>query len=175
MAGLSCQTNKSLTKINQSAREKSESSSSAAALVPLVGLWRHPVDSRASPLFYFVFVFTGVALTPSVVYLCITLFTELLNLAGGDVAVLVAVATLVQSQAAADPTLPGSCTMTWPAFNPTARPAALSSSAGPARRRGTTESRFHLRPAALTTQCAFISECHTAWTHTHAAFTRWKK
>lgn len=67
-------------------------------------------------------VFTGVALTPSVAYLCITLFTELFNLAGGDVAVLVAVPTLVQSQATADPTLPGSCTMTRHAFNPHTAP-----------------------------------------------------
>lgn len=89
----------------------------------MVGLCRHPVDSRDSLFFCFVFVvFTGVALTPSVVYLCITLFTELFNLAGGDVAVLVAVPTLVQSQATADPTLPGSCTMTRHAFNPHTAP-----------------------------------------------------
>lgn len=121
------------------------------------------------------FVFTGVALTPSVVYLCITLFTELFDLAGGDVAVLVAVATLVQSQAAADPTLPGSCTTTRPAFNPTARRSSAFKQRRAGAEAGTTESRFHLRPAALTTRCAFISECHTAWTLTHAAFTRWKK
>lgn len=79
------------------------------------------MDSRDSLFYRFVLVFTGVALTPSVVYLRITLFTELFNLAGGDVAVLVAVPTLVQSQATADPTLPGSCTMTRHAFNPTQR------------------------------------------------------
>lgn len=88
-----------------------------AAVVPLVGLWRHPVDKGYSLAFCFVFVFTGVALMPSVVYLCITLFTELFNLAGSDVAILVAVPTLEQRQATADPTLPGSCTTKRNTFN----------------------------------------------------------
>lgn len=73
----------------------------------------------------FVFVFTGVALMPSVVYLCVTLFTELFNLAGGDVAVLVAVPTLEQRQAAADPTLPGSCSTRRKALNEGERQAGL--------------------------------------------------
>lgn len=45
---------------------------------------------------------------PSVVYLCIALFTELFNLARGDIAVLITVSTLVQGQASADPTFPWS-------------------------------------------------------------------
>lgn len=45
---------------------------------------------------------------PSVVYLCIALFTELFNLAGGDIAVLITVSTLVESQASADSTFPWS-------------------------------------------------------------------
>lgn len=90
----------------------------SAAVVPLVGLWRHPVDKGCPLDFCFVFVLcTGVALMASVVYLCITLFTELFNLAGSDVAVLVTVPTLEQRQAAADPTLPGSCTMKRNTFN----------------------------------------------------------
>lgn len=96
-------------------------------MVALVGLWRHPVDKGYSLVLCFVFVFTGVALMPSVVYLCITLFTELFNLAGSDVAVLVAVPTLEQRQAAADPTLPGSCTVKRNTFNG-----------------GETQARFHL-------------------------------
>lgn len=76
-----------------------------------------PSGQCYSVVFCVVFVFTGVALMPSVVYLCITLFTELFNLAGSDVAVLVAVPTLEQRQASADPTLPGSCTMKRNTFN----------------------------------------------------------
>lgn len=100
-------------------------------VVPLVGFWRHPVDKDYPLVFSYVFVFAGVALMPSVVYLCITLFTELFNLAGSDVAVLIAVPTLEQRQAAADPTLPGSCTMK--------------------RNTITIAERFHLSQAALRT------------------------
>lgn len=46
---------------------------------------------------------------PSVVYLCIALFTELFNLASGDIPVLITVSALVESQATADSTFPGSC------------------------------------------------------------------
>lgn len=42
------------------------------------------------------------------VYLCITLLTELFDLAGGDIPVLVAVSALVESQTPADSTLPWS-------------------------------------------------------------------
>lgn len=79
-----------------------------AAVVSLVGVWRHQVDNPDSLLFSVVFIFNGVALMLSNVYLCITLFAELFNLAGSDVPVLIAVPTLVQSQATADPTFPGS-------------------------------------------------------------------
>ena len=52
---------------------------------------------------------TGVVIMPAaVVYLCIALFTELLNLAGGDIPVLITVSTLVERQASADSTLPRS-------------------------------------------------------------------
>ena len=44
----------------------------------------------------------------AVVYLCIALFTELLNLAGGDIPVLITVSTLVERQASADSTFPRS-------------------------------------------------------------------
>lgn len=45
---------------------------------------------------------------PSVIYLCIALFTELFDLASGDIPVLVTVSTLVESQASADSTFPWS-------------------------------------------------------------------
>lgn len=48
---------------------------------------------------------------PSAVYLCIALFTELFNLASGDVPVLITVSALIESQAAADSTFPWSCRM----------------------------------------------------------------
>lgn len=48
---------------------------------------------------------------PSVVYLCIALFTELFNLASGDIPVLITVSTLVESQASADSTFPWSWIM----------------------------------------------------------------
>ena len=54
------------------------------------------------------FCWTGVATMPSVVYLCIALFTELFDLASGDIPVLITVPTLVQSQASADSTFPRS-------------------------------------------------------------------
>lgn len=44
----------------------------------------------------------------AVVYLCIALFTELFNLAGGDIPVLITVSTLVERQASADSTFPRS-------------------------------------------------------------------
>lgn len=84
--------------------------------VRFLRLWLHQVDIPDSLFFNFVLVFTDVALMPSVVYLYITLFTELFNLAGGDVPVLVTVSTFVQSQAAADPTFPWSWIMKTHAF-----------------------------------------------------------
>lgn len=52
---------------------------------------------------------TGVVIMPAaVVYLCIALFTELFNLAGGDIPVLITVSTLVERQASADSTFPRS-------------------------------------------------------------------
>lgn len=51
---------------------------------------------------------TDVAIMPSIVYLCVALFTELFNLAGSDIPVLITVSALVQSQASADTTFPRS-------------------------------------------------------------------
>lgn len=52
---------------------------------------------------------SGVVIMPAaVVYLCIALFTELFNLAGGDIPVLITVSTLVERQASADSTFPRS-------------------------------------------------------------------
>lgn len=47
---------------------------------------------------------------PSLVYLYIALFTELFNLASGDVPVLITVSTLVERQASADAAFSRSCT-----------------------------------------------------------------
>lgn len=68
-----------------------------------------PPNGRSWPTLKLKICWSGVVIMPAaVVYLCIALFTELFNLAGGDIPVLITVSTLVERQASADSTFPRS-------------------------------------------------------------------
>lgn len=69
-------------------------------------IWRHHMVDLDKGFKSFLQTSSGVATSPSAAYLCIALFTELFNFAGGDVSVLITVSTLVQSQTPTDTTLP---------------------------------------------------------------------
>lgn len=109
----------------------------------------------------------GVAMMPSVVYLCIALFTELFNLASGDIAVLITVSTLVESQASADSTFPWSWIIKAHTFlfwltHCTRVEFFKKLRAGlKARKQGY----LHLSWVAVTTQTDFITQCHKALIH----------
>lgn len=107
---------------------------------------------------------------PSVVYLCIALFTELFNLASRDIPVLVTVSTLVESQASADSTFPWSWIIKTQLF-------CLTHCTKVLQQVWKQEKSFlHLSWVAVTTQWDFITKCHTALKHhrlarTHHAYT----
>lgn len=76
---------------------------------PFLWIWRPRVVKPVSVFVQFYLSLSEGWRMPSLVYLYIALFTELLNLASGDVPVLVTVSTLVERQASADAAFSRSC------------------------------------------------------------------
>lgn len=123
----------------------------SALTVWFLWIWRHQMDNPGL-----------VEIMPSIDYLCIALFTELLNLASCDIPILITVSTLIESQASADSTFPWSWIMKTHTHT---------------HHRSGVKSQFerkvkpflYLSWAAATTQWNFITECHTALNHQWSA------
>lgn len=139
-----------------------------------------PPNGRSWPTLKLKICWSGVVIMPAaVVYLCIALFTELFNLAGGDIPVLITVSTLVERQASADSTFPRSWIIKTHHFILSHTPHR-SVVLGFEGKKRTKKGFLHLGRAAVTTQWDFITETpHSSQSplisENMSHFTRWKK